>query len=205
MIHNDISIRPSKRLVLVGDETVFEYHHQSKSSSAHSINYVAAHILHVSSKTTIWPGEFIEVNTPPGLPGDTEMALEPRCDTNKLSCDWPPLSIVSSTDGKICIPNLTTSPIVLKKDDHYGQLSEVFVPETVSISTTKYVKSVPRASRATNHSTNISLDPDNILPNDIRHEFELLHANYDSVFDPSVSGYNGKAGNFKTIVNMGPV
>ena len=115
MIHNDISVRPSKRLELVGDETVFEYHHQSKPSSAHSINYVAAHILHVSSRTTIWPGEFIEVNIPPGLPGDTEMALEPRCDTNKLSCDWPPLSIVGSTYGKIRIPNLTTSPMVLKK------------------------------------------------------------------------------------------
>ena len=78
MIHNDTSVRPSKRLVLVGDENVCEYHHQSKSSSAHSINYVAAHILRVSSRTTIWSGEFIEVNIPPGLPGDTEMALEPR-------------------------------------------------------------------------------------------------------------------------------
>ena len=145
------------------------------------------------------------MNTPPGLPGDTEMALEPCCDANKLSCDWPPMSIVSSIDGKISIPNLTTSPIVLKKDDHFGQLSEVFVPETVSISTTKYVKSVPRASRATNHSTNISLDPDSILPNDIHCEFEFLHANYDSVFDRSFSGYNGKAGNLKAIVNMGPV
>ena len=64
-------------MVLVGDETVFEYHHQSESSSAHSINYIAAHVLHVSSKTTIWPGEFIEVNTPPRLPGDTVIALEP--------------------------------------------------------------------------------------------------------------------------------
>ena len=131
MIHNDMSVCPSKRLVLVGDEIVFEYHHQSKSSSAHSINYVTAHILRVSSGTTIWPGEFIEVNIPPGLPGNTEMTLEPQCDTNKLSCDCPPLSIVSSSDGKIHIPNLTTGPIVLKKDDHFGQLSEVFVPETV--------------------------------------------------------------------------
>ena len=87
MIHNDISVRPSKRLVQVGDETVFEYHHQPKSLPSHSITYVATHILCISSKKTIWPGEFIEVNTPPGLPGDTEMALEPRCDTNKLSCE----------------------------------------------------------------------------------------------------------------------
>ena len=81
----------------------------------------------------------------------------------------------------------------------------MFVPETVSVSTTKYVKSVPKATRATNRSTNISLDPDNILPNDICHEFELLYANYDSVLDPIFSGYNGKADNFKAIVNMGPV
>ena len=31
----------------------------------------------------------MEVNTPPVLPGDTEMALKPRCDTNKLSYDSP--------------------------------------------------------------------------------------------------------------------
>ena len=29
--------------------------------------------------------------------------------------------------------------------------------------------------------------------------------NYDSVFNPNFSGYNGQAGNFKAIVNMGPV
>ena len=81
----------------------------------------------------------------------------------------------------------------------------MFVPETISISTTRYVKSVPRATRATNHSTNISLDPDNIPPNDIRREFELLHGNYDSVFDTNFFGYDGKAGNFKAIVNMGLV
>ena len=25
----------------------------------------------------VWPGEYIEVNTPPRLPGDTVIALEP--------------------------------------------------------------------------------------------------------------------------------
>ena len=33
----------------------------------------------------------------------------------------------------------------------------------------------------------------------------MLLANYDSVFNPNFSGYNGKAGNFKAIANIGPV
>ena len=58
------------------------------------------------------------MNTPPRPPADTEMELQPRFDTNQLSCDWPSLSIASGIDGKIRIPNLTTSPIVLKKVEH---------------------------------------------------------------------------------------
>ena len=36
-------------------------------------------------------------------------------------------------------------------------------------------------------------------------EFESLHAHYDIVFDPNFPGYNASAGDFKAVVNMGPV
>ena len=60
-------------------------------------------------------------------------------------------------------------------------------------------------SKATRHSTSVCLDPDSILPARIYTEFESLHARYDIVFDPNFPGYNASAGDFKAVVNMGPV
>lgn len=51
----------------------------------------------------------------------------------------------------------------------------------------------------------VQLDPDNILPNSIRAEFQRLLNKYDNVFDPGVVGYNGAVGPFEAHVNMGPV
>ena len=88
-----------------------------------------AHILRAPVKTTIWPGEFIEVDTPSELLIDAEVAIEPRCESSYLST-WLKPSILSSVDGKVCIPNHTSSPIVIKKNDYFGQLNEVFSSET---------------------------------------------------------------------------
>ena len=122
MIQNDISIRPSKKPVQIGDDTFVSYSTQPKTSSTHTIRSCMAHILRVPVKTIIWPGEFIEVDTPSELP---VVAIKPRCESS-YSSTWLKPSILSSIDGKVHIPNHTSSPIVIKKNDHFGQLSEVF-------------------------------------------------------------------------------
>ena len=55
------------------------------------------------------------------------------------------------------------------------------------------------------HSSAVQLDPDHILPATNRAAFQQLLHSYDSVFDHSISGYNGAVGPFEAIVNMGPV
>ena len=55
------------------------------------------------------------------------------------------------------------------------------------------------------HSSAVQLDPDHILPETNRAAFQQLLHSYDSVFDPSICGYNGAVGPFEDIVNMGPV
>ena len=49
------------------------------------------------------------------------------------------------------------------------------------------------------------MDPDNILLNNISQDFRDLLEVHDEVFNPTLSGYNGAAGPFEAVVNMGPV
>ena len=51
----------------------------------------------------------------------------------------------------------------------------------------------------------IAVDPDKILPTPMQHSFRNLLETYDDVFDPTITGYNGAAGPFEAVVNMGPV
>ena len=51
----------------------------------------------------------------------------------------------------------------------------------------------------------MSLDPDGILSPDDKVNFLALLKEFDRVFDPTITGYNGAAGPIKGMVNMGPV
>ena len=52
-------------------------------------------------------------------------------------------------------------------------------------------------------SDSIHLDPDNLLPTDIRSKFQCLNKDFDYVFDPNFGCYNGAFGDFQAIINMG--
>ena len=51
----------------------------------------------------------------------------------------------------------------------------------------------------------VSVDPDNLLPDQFRLKFQQLLQEYDRVFDPKITGYNGTAGPIQATVNIGPV
>ena len=55
------------------------------------------------------------------------------------------------------------------------------------------------------HCTLQQLIPDHALPDGIRAEFHQLLQAYNSVFDRTISRYNGAVGPFKAVVNMGSV
>ena len=48
----------------------------------------------------------------------------------------------------------------------------------------------------------MSVDPDNLLPDQSRLEFQQLLEGCDRVFDPKITGYNGAASPIQAIVNM---
>ncbi len=142
---------------------------------------------------------------PPDSPPDSQWALEPRLDSpvNKnpeVREAWPPAQEVSSIAGSIRITNITPDPITINKHDQFCQVTPILEakphvqpPDPVS----KPTPPNPPFSEA------IQVDPDNILPNDIRHQFHQLHLQYDNVFNPAIPRYNGASGDIKAVVNVG--
>lgn len=56
-----------------------------------------------------------------------------------------------------------------------------------------------------NFSAAVSIDADGQLSAPVRQDFAKVLTQYDSVFDPEISGYNGASGPFQAVVYMGPV
>jgi hypothetical protein len=224
---NDIYLRPARRQVILGDGTTYVYGPGPKDNTNNSptVRRAQSCVLHApSSATTICPGEFIELDVPDSFTCDQPLALEPRTDTNtypaKPSQLWPQPDVIKSVDGKVRISNNTTEPKVLRRNIHFCQVSSVVYPEeqdasptctepdSIPISTGQPAsvrEVVHKPVNTHSYSDNVQLDPDNILPPDIKQQFQTLHTRYDEVFSTEFSGYNGAVGPFEAVVNMGPV
>ena len=102
--------------------------------------------------------------------------------------------------------------MTLKRNEHFCRIQSTFIVDdgTVAsqsdpyfrISKTNIVESV---SDSVIHSESVSVDPDNLLSDEYKLKFKALLEEYDEVFNPKFSGYNGAVGPFEAKVNMGPV
>ena len=157
----------------------------------------------------------MEVNLPADLfIEDSTFALEPRLDSNgnKSVRDddaWPQPSLITSIDGLLRIPNLTNTTRVLKKNEHFCQIREVFVPDIAANNLNTHVISQAVHTQSsevhTGHSASVQIDPESKLSPEERASFRSILDEYDEVFDPNYAGYNGHVGPFEAVVNMGPV
>ena len=207
---NNIGIFPARNEILFGDGTTLCYKNRSSTSTTSSMR--CAIVLRAPPQSvTVWPGDFIEVDLPPECANNATYALEARSDTAKTyrcSSDlmWPPPTILNSVAGKIRIPNLTSEPQTLRRNEHFCQALPTVSPQRESEQ--QYAKPLIGASKHKhngNFSSDIQLDPDNILDPYTRQKFAKLHHEYDIVFDPNIPGYNGAMGPCNAVVNMGPV
>ena len=104
----------------------------------------------------------------------------------------------------IRIPNLSTEHLTLKHHEHFCQVTPVFEPkEEPPTSPSPTQRLLPRSHASL--FVSVHVDPDSILPEAVRANFQSLLSEYDSVFDPQFPGYNGSAGPYQAKVNMGPV
>ena len=210
MEKNDVSVRPAKRQVQVGEDLVIQYGSRiSGDTKSHVVR--RAHVLRAPrTPTVLWPGEFVEVALPDEIASCETLALEPRVtERNTMHMAdplWPQPSLVSSVAGRVRIPNLTREPQVIRRHEHFCQARPVFVPSDANqglVPRSDRIRSV--TDKSSLFSDKVSLDPDNILPVGTRRAFKDLHTEFDEVFNPVFPGYNGAVGPFEAVVNMGPV
>ena len=211
---NDIGVRPKFDEITIQGTSVSvspagsDCKSQAKSES--SVRRTQATVLRVPVSTTILPGDSLEIPLPD--PSSTQslgsFALEPRYDcklNSKSSTLWPEFSEVSPNNNMISLTNDTSEPIHVVKDDHICQIRQIIETDSVSV-TPDVPLSVPKSTPPTSerYSAAIKIDPDNILPPDIKLEFEAIHKEFNDVFNPAISRYNGHSGPIQAVVNVGP-
>lgn len=108
MEHNDISVRPAKRLLTIGGDLTYSYGSSPSQNTQHSVR--RAHTLRAPATTTIWPGDYIEVNIPNEVSSSDQcFAVEPHSVLPKGESTpyWPNPDILQSVSNKIRVPNYT--------------------------------------------------------------------------------------------------
>ena len=144
---------------------------------------------------------------PDEIDPDITLAIEPRPDYSRLVRDWPHPHILEAVAGKVRILNDTNEPQNISRHEHFCQIRLTHTPDCRETLPPPNDHNLPppTSKSLSAYSSTVKLDPDNILPNKMRSEFQDLLQTYDDVFDPSITGYNGDVGPFEAVVNMGPV
>ena len=212
MVRNDIGVRPAKRQIEIGGTEIISYSAPPRHTRQPSVWRTQSLLLRNPNRTVVLPGEYVQFSTPPDVDADTFWALEPRldCPSNmprKPEDAWPPPQQIQSVDHVVRISNLTDSPILLKSGEQLCQVRHI-LPVEILTST-----SPPTTSRAASpspaickpFSPRVVVDPDGCLDQDTRDKFIALNLEFDDVFNPSISKYNGVSGKIEAVVNIGSI
>ena len=126
LIANDISVRPAKCQVLIQDSEVIHYEHRSDpTTSSHAVRRAQFYTLRAPSFTTVlWPGDYVELDVPPGLGEDHVLALQPRTDIpvpkhTKSTSIWPEPQILEAVGAKVRLVNSSQEPKLI---EHLSQI-----------------------------------------------------------------------------------
>ena len=89
MSTNDISVRPAKQQILIGDTNIVHYG-TSPSDSPNRVRRTQAYILKPEATSIIWSGSYLELALPSDLQTECTVATESRTDNVKFPNNWPP-------------------------------------------------------------------------------------------------------------------
>ena len=199
---NDIVIRTSKQIVMLTDGSQYNYGlTEARGNPCVRRNHI--HILRAPATSTIWPGDYIEVNVPNEDELGNTVALEPRIDGRKdhWQGSWPCPDLIDNIAGSVRICNNTSDPIVVKKDQQFAQVCTAYSPTEDQTS----VGSALKTKKSSVDISSVQVDPDSLLTPESVTQFVQLHDQYQDVFSSEYKGYNGAAGKYEAVVNMGPV
>ena len=172
----------------------------------------ACHLLRApNTNTTVWPGEFLEIDTPSELLKDSTLVIEPRMDSVssshlKPTHTWPPPGIVQSIGGKLRLLNNTEEPLLVRKNDHLCQARLTVLESPTDSSSTQAAEPSPEFTTSSSPPIeSVQVDPDGLLSSSEKAAFISLLKEFQLVFDSRIPGYNGAAVPIEGVVNMGPV
>ena len=171
-------------------------------SQAQYTNQFGVHLCRSVKTVTIFPNEFLRLPlSHDNVLDDKIVALEPRSTSKVYSRnDWPTARMVNVIDNEIRIVNDTKYPIYVPKNEHLCQVRATYVVDPPKVSTKSDHKKSPLVLLPP-FSKTINLDKQ--LNAEWCQKFQDLHLKMDSVFEPSIGRYNGKAGHLKMKINFG--
>ena len=206
MVRNDIGVRPAKRQIAIGDTEIIYYGSSSRHTRQPNVRRTQSFLLRNNNRTVVLPGEYVQFSTPSDSDSDTWWALEPRldCPSNmprKPEDAWPPPQQILSVDHAVRVSNTTDSPILLKSGEQLCQVRHVLPVDasTPTAPTTTCHAASPSPATCKPFSPRVILDPDGCLDQDTRDNFMAVNLEFDDVFNPSISKYNGASGKIEAV------
>ncbi|PFX22774.1 hypothetical protein AWC38_SpisGene12692 [Stylophora pistillata] len=117
---------------------------------------------------------------------------------------WLQPQPVVTIDGKARITNDTDEPLAIRRHEHicFARHTTQDVP-VINPSQVPPPPSKPKVNTPYSHGA--QLDPNNILEDTIRDQFQQALLKHDRVFGSDLPGYNGAAGSIEAHVNMSPL
>ena len=125
MTSNDIAVCPARCEIIIAGCHVASYGCSQSPQSHYTVR--ACHLLcALSTNTTVWLGEFLEIDASSELLKDSTLAIESRMDSVssshlKPTHTWPHPDIVQSIGSKLRLLNDTEEPSLVHKNDHLCQ------------------------------------------------------------------------------------
>ena len=120
---NDVSVRPAKQQIIIGGADIIYYGPMRQESPDNRVRRTQAFVLRATiPSTVVWPGSYIQVETPLEMNPNEIVAIEPRYDQGKALYNWPSSQIIKAVCGKLRILNDTSEPQTIHKHEHFCQV-----------------------------------------------------------------------------------
>ena len=206
---NDIALRPARNEIIIAGEDVVTYDPVGRKAGG-SVRKIQSYDIVSHTKRVILPGEVWSVKLPAECDGLQSVAVEPRFDTSNNSKTketniWPPPQVVEPVEGIVSLSNLTSEPIVIKRSERVCKVVDTCEPSENQTMTEETPLCFPHnLKKVTPFSTPTKVNPDKILSPSTEVLFKDTLLEYDNVFNPRISCYNGHSGPCAVEVNMGP-
>ena len=191
--HNNLICLPQKKLIIFGNE-------HGQCQAPYVTNDSQYTLARAVCSVVILPGEQINFELPQDLKYASHVAISPRPGT----VNWLLPKVHEVFNGQVCLTNSSPNPVTVKKADHLADIRDTTpFPSPRQSNWSKnfnhpdkfqYAELAPRNEDPNTYLHLLQVDPDNVLSNDDKEIFHVLHRRFAHLFTPQPGRYNGNYG-----------